>query len=270
MLCFYLLALVQIVLESFPVSSSGHFLLVGKFLQAWADCGWVSLCNVQSMHGVSLLYNECVEHILHAPTALVLALFFFNRWKLFFIDLKNRWRMALKLMVLVGIADSITTFFYVLFKFTGRNLAPVWVGFALSAVALFSLVMRTDKRYEVFTWRKALLIGFVQGVAFLPGVSRFAVTFVMARWLRLSPNRSFEISFIIFWPLIVASFFKSIIRGCGQELRLFFDLRIIVVIVCASVVALCALWFVQWLVYRKKIWFFSLYLLAVMLLWLML
>lgn len=272
MLCFYLLICVQIVLESFPVSSSGHILLLEKILQ-WLSAKKIILSCLFDAHNAAIFMRaEIVEHFLHGATAVVIALFFFKRWSFFFTHLRACFFLGIKLILLVGLSDVMTSLFYFLFKVIDLSFFPVWIGFVFSSLALFSLVLRKDITYQTFTWKKALLIGLVQGIAFLPGVSRMGITFVVARWLKLSHKKAFEISFLVQWPLIMVAFLNSItfrkIYSDASMLPLLFGKPMIITIMCASVIAFLALWLVQILLYRKKSWIFSLYLVFPILLWL--
>ena len=47
----------------------------------------------------------------------------------------------------------------------------------------------------------------------MPGISRFGTTYVVARWLSLSPRRALELSFLIEFPLILGAFlWNGVIR----------------------------------------------------------
>jgi len=106
----------------------------------------------------------------------------------------------------------------------------------------------------------------VQGVAFLPGVSRLALTYVAGRWLKLSNKKAFEISFLVHWPLMLASFLNTVVvRAMYKDvssLEMLLRPQTLLVFACAGVVAFFALWFTWWVVGKKKMWMFSLYLLV--------
>ncbi|MCK5632484.1 undecaprenyl-diphosphate phosphatase [bacterium] len=263
MLCFYLLMCVQIVLESFPVSSSGHVALLEKMIKI--------LC-ANNLLGESCMYtysqkiinSEFIQHFLHGPTIFILLLFFFSRWSFLFVHFRSCWKICFKLIGLAAISGTVTACFYMFFKIVNPQLFPLWLGFFISGFALFSLWYKKDITYSVFTWRKALLLGLVQGIAFLPGISRFALTYVVARWINLSPKKSFEISFVIQWPLLFAAFCKTIVYGVVynrfQDVLFLCSWQSVIVLLSASVGAFFALGFAQKLLYKKRGFIFSLYL----------
>ncbi|MFS8507540.1 MAG: hypothetical protein LVQ75_05700, partial [Candidatus Babeliales bacterium] len=54
-----------------------------------------------------------------------------------------------------------------------------------------------------------LVVGIAQGLALLPGISRFGSTFVVGRFLGFSSMQSFQYSFLIAWPLMFAAWVKG-------------------------------------------------------------
>jgi undecaprenyl pyrophosphate phosphatase UppP len=105
-----------------------------------------------------------------------------------------------------------------------------------------------------------LVLGAVQGLALLPGISRFAITFAAARWLGWSPGVALERSFLIQWPLILAGFLKGVwwvsMRPEGMQLLRAPQLFSILI---ATMMASCGLLLVAHLVKIKRLWIFSFY-----------
>src|SRR5690349_3474092 len=111
MMFFYWWVLVQIVVESLPVSSSGHQKLFEHIVQALSF--QVSNISDIGIQGVSFRgIEEALLHVLHIPSLLVIAIFFYPRWSV----LVYNWRRCLSIIVCtilyVGIADSVTTVWY--------------------------------------------------------------------------------------------------------------------------------------------------------------
>ena len=118
----------------------------------------------------------------------------------------------------------------------------------------------------------AVILGVVQGIALLPGISRMAITYATARWLRFSPRLAFELSCAIQWPLIAAAFCVSFLRlaqlPAHNELRLFIaQWQTICVIGAASLVALIGLCFVQRSMVRGTVWRFAYYMSIPLVVW---
>jgi len=259
MLCFYFWLSLQILLESFPVSSSGHCLLLEQYLSKLA----IQINHYEDF----LLHNEIVssmrvallDHFVHGTTVVVIALFFFSRWSWLLLHLRSCWRIIAKIIVLTAIADIITIIFYLIFGVYTFNF-PVPVGFIITAILLLSLIWAPKKNNGVFDWRAACMLGIAQGFALLPGISRFAATYVIARWLCLSPHKAFENSWLVAWPLIAVAFLHSagiIIITTPESLLL--RPATIIIMMTAGVLSFYALRFVATLAYDNKMWWFGLY-----------
>ena len=208
---YWLFLFFQIVIESLPVSSSGHVYL---------------LSSVLALDWGGKLFGA-LDYASHAITVLVIMTVFFNAWsvplkRLFACcvhsdSYKKLWRVFGKIIGLTVIADLITTGFYVIIKGVLSDVivsaVPVLVvgGCVVTGMALLSLRLIDERRaYEPWDVSKAIALGILQGMSLLPAVSRFGVTYVGARWLRMSPRRAIEVSFLIQFPLILAGSIKGI------------------------------------------------------------
>ena len=183
------------------------------------------------------------------------------------------------LVTYIFIADFATATFYFLFDFVGTTWFPVGAGFVLTALSFLSLKVLDDGGFglkPVFSnqerkkdlyqrpigmiWWKALVIGLVQGLSLLPGISRMGLTFVVGRWLGLDEKDSFEFSFLIILPLFSAAF----VKGLGslifkQSATQVLNIGTVWVMLASGVVAYSVLCLVARLAYARKVWLFSIY-----------
>lgn len=81
----------------------------------------------------------------------------------------------------------------------------VGLGFVFTTVVLLSTIFATRGNVEHPSWRAALLIGFAQGLAVMPGISRSASTIAVALWLGTQRGRAFELSMLMSLPAIVGA-----------------------------------------------------------------
>jgi undecaprenyl-diphosphatase len=81
----------------------------------------------------------------------------------------------------------------------------VGLGFVGTAVALISTrwVIPGDREHPSLVG--ALLIGLFQGFAVLPGLSRSASTIALALWLKVRPERAFELSMLMSLPAVLGA-----------------------------------------------------------------
>jgi undecaprenyl-diphosphatase len=209
MQCFFVWIFIHLVVESLPLSSSGHITVLEKVFQHY-------LCIFSSFFDLTV-----VSHFLHGITAFILALFFFNRWfgALYYvvnfyyrkpIQSHIMMKKIIQLILFIIIADSITTVFYFLFKQYGAVQLSESYGFLITAYILIILsIVHNDNTSCYYDKKKyygaAIVLGVLQSVALLPGISRLAITYAGARWLGFTHKHSFELSFAIQWPLIVVA-----------------------------------------------------------------
>ena len=271
MLDFYTWLIVQIVLESFPVSSSGHVSLVEQYLHRF---GYQMIrpasIYIDFLH-VDMIAINVLEHLVHGVTVVILLLFFYKRWVFLLVHIRRCWPIVLKIIGYTFVADCITASWFVFFQHHVRASFPLGFGFIITAAALYSLRWCQMTKRASYNVRIALLLGGVQGIALLPGISRFAITYVAARWLLLPSHKAFEISFLLQWPLILAAFLHSLWAVAGQVNNYFFmQFHILVVVACIGVIAFWALKLSAYLHITNRLWLFSLYMIIPIIGWLLL
>lgn len=263
MLIFYLYIVMQVVLESFPVSSSGHLALFERLTRV--SCTQ-SLAIDQQLNGYHAISN--VYHLLHGVSAIIIALFFIRSWLPLVRAWPRCWRSLLRSILYVGIADVITGCFFIVLHGYIQQLFPVGLGFGITACALASLYWCRSVTYTPYTWYHACILGIVQGCALLPGISRFGLTYVIGRWLRLSPYKAFEVSFLIEWPLITVASITSLPMLCNPHIYAqFLHPLTLLVILGSGGMAWGGLVFVSYLIRIQRLWLFALYMLLPLIVW---
>lgn len=193
-----LLISASIVLESFPISSSGHLTLIEWYMQRWG------YNNAASLHDIA-------NHIANFSPALILPIFFYDQWVVLWHALcAGNYELLIHVVVSGFVAELITVGFYAFFSYVGTSFFPLSLGFFISGIVLGSLYWCPEQRTGAcFTLKNFLVLGIAQGFALLPGVSRLGTTFAAARWLGLNNQQAFFISSLIQWPISVAGFFKG-------------------------------------------------------------
>lgn len=197
-----LLGIVQGLTEFLPVSSSGH-LELGK-----------AILGDKMVPKESLLFTV----VLHFATALstivvfrkdifeILKGLFSFKWN---DDTKFVAKIALSMIPAAVIGFTYESEFADLF---GGNIKLV--GFMLIVTALLLYLAdkakQTDKKVS---FRDALVIGFAQAIAMLPGVSRSGATISTSVLLRNDKTKAARFSFLMVVPLIFGKIAKDILGG---------------------------------------------------------
>ena len=189
-----LITFVQIVSESFPISSSGHVLLLVQWLQKLK---------------YSIPSIEMVDEITALPTLLVIA--FCYRAQIVQALIAAHWYHLIYFWICIGIATLPTIFIYFCIHYWHCKLhLPLWIGFALSALLLFSTKYAPVGSSVCI--QSLFIVGITQAIAlFFPGLSRMATTYTVACWLGIASSSAFTLSIAFEVPLLCGAFLKIIL-----------------------------------------------------------
>jgi undecaprenyl-diphosphatase len=210
----YLWIAAQIIIEMLPISSSGHLALLELLLKKYASF------DIKKFFASEKILQS-IYYFLHGPTLLIVAIYFFSRWwNLFFRSNGIAWHLIVYLLI----ADFITGLMY-LFSKKYKISIPLGLGFVITMIVLFSTSFCIgSKSVLLLSFFDAIILGFVQGLASLPGISRLAFTCSIGCWLGFSLYDAFFLSWTMQVPLMAAAFSKSCkdlyqIRGFTQVLN---------------------------------------------------
>jgi undecaprenyl-diphosphatase len=246
----YLLYFFQIVLESLPVSSSGHIFLLLHILGTSSDYVYAGMW-------------PAMEETAHAVTVGMLFVYFFSEiWNV--IVSGRLYSVLYRYIPKIIIANGVTTILYGLFAWLHvGDRFPLWFGFTITMLILASSCMLQAKysRNDTMTWQSSLVIGFVQGLALMPGISRLASTYMVARALGYSHAVSFRFTVALQVPLFAAGACKGALTLMRHhQLHLLYDMRLWLVAAVASVISYGLLWVTEDLFKHNRAWMFAIYL----------
>lgn len=240
-----ILVLFSIVLESFPISSSAHVYLLIKL---YSHFFFISPTQV-----------HILEWCTHGCYVIVLGLFFRLRWKYYLLRLSKSFPLLIKIMIQGFIVEIITVILYLFLRTVTITIPIVALGFLVTSVLLYSLRFISTRMRKHWTMKNSIFLGFAQGLAIIPGISRFASTFVCARWLGIRSDRAFELSFLLGVPLNLAAcvggFYHIVIHKQTHILNLSLGLSMLI----ASIGMYMGLCIVQKLIQKNWLWICSLY-----------
>lgn len=233
-----LLLMILALLETMPISSSGHIFLLRTYF-----CIDVPRSVVDYSEALSLM---CV--------LVALSIFFISRWgRLIYYFPRSR-KLVVRLLIFGFITESVTVIVYGAMLMYVQPWYRVSFGFLCTAVFLF--FMRFDKsllRTSIW-YKRAVWLGLAQGIATLPGISRLALTLCCAVHLGYSQRHAYEVSWLIVWPLhAVLSLYTLRLYGFSM-LRDYIFVSILTV-----AMVYCFLTFVYCLVLQKRLWIFGIY-----------
>ncbi|MDR2702115.1 MAG: undecaprenyl-diphosphate phosphatase [Spirochaetaceae bacterium] len=183
------LGLIQGITEFLPVSSSGHLVLVQK---------------IMGISGPSLFFDT----LLHCGTLLsVIVALRADVWNL----LRRPFQ---RMMIFLVIATAVTVAVVIFFKDRIEEAfeSGQWLGqaFLVTSLALFiseylsrrPTSFRNDAEMD---WFDAVLVGFLQGIAVAPGISRSGLTLSGALSRKLNRDIAVRFSFLLAIPAILGA-----------------------------------------------------------------
>jgi len=256
-----ILGIIQGLTEFLPVSSSGHLVIFQRFLTVDKP--------------LQMFFDVTV----HLGTLLAIIIFFFKDVKnLSLIFLRNlimpfRWKQAFlsepgfRLIVFLFTSTMITGVVGVCFKNRLEIMfdKPEFVAVNLIFTGLILLVSERisiksgNKVLEKLTFKCALIIGAVQSVALMPGISRSGITIAGALMLGFVQKDAARYSFLLAIPAIAGAFLlelKDIIESGFNSQWL---LPVAVGFVCSAIAGVAAIKLILLVLKEKKLFLFAIY-----------
>lgn len=180
-----ILSVIEGITEYLPVSSTGHMMMAGELLHL--DPAKIDTYIISVQFG-AILAVICL---------------YYRR----FLDFRN-YRFYLKLMVGFLPAAILGLLFDDMLEQLLQT--PAVVGVTLVVVGIFLLFMDRilpggDKDTEQMSFKDALIVGTVQSIAMIPGVSRSAASIAGALGCKLSKVAATEFSFFLAVPTLSAA-----------------------------------------------------------------
>ncbi|MCE5360024.1 undecaprenyl-diphosphate phosphatase [Candidatus Igneacidithiobacillus taiwanensis] len=240
----FLLAALQGVTELFPISSLGHSILVPALFR-WPidrDAAWFLPFIV----------------VLHLGTLVALLSFFWREWvALISAFVRDRGRprspetRLLWLLILASIPAGL------LGLALAHRIKDLFGGFSFAAIALMvngALLIWGDRlrardpshTLDKLSWQRALIIGFAQSLALIPGFSRSGATLVAGIGVGLDYANSARFSFLLATPIIGAAGLLEVPKLLHQHL----SHGLLPVIVLAGVISAIFAWASVWFLMR--------------------
>lgn len=245
----YLIASIQIISEALPISSSTHVL-------------WLMMLLEKYHRSIpAICYTKAYEFIMHIPTVMVICVYFLPRivTHLFYLPVST----IKQYVFFILCSNSITVMLYPFMKSGISNYISPWFGLGITSLLLLISPFFTGSRTNM-TMVDASIIGFAQGCALLPGISRLAVTLVIAQARGLSPQISFIYTCLLQLPLFGAAGLYGL--WCFKDAPFSYSFFGIVMISLAMLLALGAMYIVERCTRERKLWYFGIYVIFVMVL----
>ncbi len=244
------LGIIQGLTEFLPVSSSGHLVVAQHYLPGFTDSPlpFDIILHMGTLISLTIYFYRDIWNILVS----------FIRWE----GEERKRHRRLGLMIVVGSIPA--GFFGILFGdlfeslFANVLIVPFMFLVSASILLIGERKVVTQERKDVVGVKEALIIGFMQSVAIVPGISRSGSTIATGLFLGLGRETAARFSFLLSIPAILGAFLLKILFNA--EILEGIDSSYIVGAVVSALVGLLAIKLTIGAVVVKKLWIFSIYL----------
>lgn len=196
------LAVLQGATEFLPISSSGH-LILPSLLFAWSDQGLTFdvAVHVGTLFAALIYFRADLQRLILALTRHV-----FQR------EPSEDSKLAMMLLAATFPASIAGLLFASQVELYGRSLLLIGVTSIIFGLLLLvsDRIGSKQRSLSDMDWKTALLIGFSQVLALIPGTSRSGVTMTAALFCNLDRAAAARFSFLLAIPIIAAS---GLLRG---------------------------------------------------------
>jgi len=200
-----LLGVLQGLTEWLPISSSGHLAIFQYYFGEEPPIMFDIILHLGSLCVIFFVMRDEIRHIVVAFPSFVTD---YQSHR----NLKGNERILAMILVasfptaVIGFTFDSTIIgdFYSEMYLVGGCL--IFTGI----LVWFSKSYSGDKKMDDFPIRYALVIGFFQGLAILPGISRSGSTIAISKILGMDPVKAARFSFLLFIPAIIGATFLKI------------------------------------------------------------
>jgi undecaprenyl-diphosphatase len=202
-----LLGLVQGVTEFLPVSSSGHLALLETFAGITSNLLLLNvLLHAGTLGAICIYYRRSLGDILST-----LRLLPARR-----AEKEERIPGSWTLIVNIAVCDAATAAVaFLLYKPTeALQSRPGVIGVFLALTGILLVLTRfLHARSRPLSWKDALVIGFFQGIAVLPGISRSGATLFAALIFTSDGKEAVRFSFLAAVPVLLGAALLETAKG---------------------------------------------------------
>lgn len=202
-----ILGLIQGITEFLPISSSGHLVLIREFLGIRLQDGFVFdiFLHVSTLFVILIYFHKKIFDLARTAIGVVMGQSISREDTIIIGGIIIGTIPA----VIVGVLweDIITRIF--------RD--SLWVAGALIVGSLlFLLAERVGKQDQELSFKKGLVIGLFQALAFIPGISRSGITISGGLFSGISRKKAAEFSFLLAIPAIAGAGVKEVLFAEGM------------------------------------------------------
>ena len=252
--------LIQGLTEFLPVSSSGHLSLAQHFLSTAEETKLFTsiILHLGTLVAVFIAFRKTIFELILEFFRLVSEVFTGKfKWK----TMNPQRRLII--MIIISILPLFAFYIFSdIFKSISSDSDIIIEGIAFiytgTLLLLSSKFMNGKKTAGDLTVKDSLTVGFFQGIALVPGISRSGSTITAGLFSGMKKETAIEYSFILGIPVILAGSFTEFLDV--RQSNISFDWGVLAVgFIVAAVAGFFAIKLLKWLVKSDKFKYFGYY-----------
>lgn len=259
LLKYILLGIIQGITEPLPISSSGHIFILKHIFNTdmFNDLNFEIFLNFASFIAIFIIFWNDIVRLING---------FFKY--IFDKNNRNKFYNEFKYCMLIVIGSIPVGIIGILFKdeiemFLNRTWI-VGLTFIITGICLLLVKNINGKRNDNdITYKDAIIIGIMQAIALIPGLSRSGMVLVGCLLVKLSRESALKYTFMLYFPVSIATFIlgvKDVIEvGISSSMLIYY----IIGMIFSGIFTLLTYKILSDIVKRGKLWKFSIYLFIV-------
>lgn len=257
LLKYIILGIIQGFTEPLPISSSGHMVIFEHLLNNFSsDLNFEIFANFGSFLAIFIIFFKDIKELITSFFTYIFTKDELEKKK----HLKN---FKYCLLIIVGsIPVGIMGIIVSALNLDEKLKTPTFVGIALLVTALLLFIVRKqngNKKDEDITFKNAIVIGLMQVIALMPGISRSGIVLVGCLLCKLNKESSLKYTFMLYFPVSCATMLlgvKDIIElGNLNEVLIPYTLGLLM----SCIVTYFSYKWLSEIVKKGNLWYFSIY-----------
>ena len=236
-LVYIIIGIVQGITEFLPISSSGHILLLSKIFNVDVDIIFLSVvAHLGTLLSVLICMRDKIKYSVKHP-------FCETNWKILMATLPT----IIMVLLFKNLVDKLYSIYFLV------------IGFVITAILL--VIAEMKQKNNPISYKSAILMGIMQGIAVLPGISRSGSTMAVGMMAGAEKNDVCEFTFLMSIPIILAS---AVFEGV-QAIKNGINIQIapcVIVFITSFIFGILSIKLMLKVLKKNKLYYFSIYTIA--------
>lgn len=255
LLIYIILGIIQGFTEPLPISSSGHIFLFKNIFNTnmFNDLNFEIVANFGSFLAILFIFRKDIIE-------LVTAFFGFIFKKKKRKQYSSKFKYCLYIIVSTIPVGIVGFLFKDLIEEKLQNITFLGFAFLITALMLFLIRNKTGKKQdEDITLKNAIIIGLIQMITIMPGISRSGTVLVACLLCGFKRDTALKYTFILYFPISIATMILGVSDLVASGSLTSLAIPYLCGLLAAGIVTYFTYKWLTDLVRKGKLWKFSIY-----------